>query len=150
MSLALHTIKPFSGSKKKVKRVGRGLGSTGTYSGRGQKGQKARSGGKKGLKLMGIRRLLLSTPKSRGFKSPYKKMVVVNVSDLEKKFKDGDKVTPQTLLEKGLVGKMKAEVKILGDGELKKKLIIEDCAVSASAKEKIEKAGGKVEITSNK
>ena len=65
MSLALHTIKPFSGSKKKVKRVGRGLGSRGTYSGRGQKGQKARSGGKKGLKLMGIRRLLLSTPKIR-------------------------------------------------------------------------------------
>ncbi len=144
MALTLHTIKPFSGSKKKVKRVGRGLGSTGTYSGRGQKGQKARSGGRGGLKLLGMRRIIMSTPKLRGFKSPHPKMVAVNVGDLEKKFNDGERVTPKTLLEKGLVGKMKAMVKILGEGEFKKKLIIEDCAVSASAKEKIEKAGGAV------
>lgn len=146
MSLTLHTIKSFSGSRKKVRRVGRGLGSRGTYSGRGGKGQTARSGGKKGLKLMGLRKLLLSTPKIRGFKSPYKKMLAVNVSDLEKKFKDGDKITPKTLLEKGLVDKMRVEVKILGGGEIKKKLVVQDCAVSASAKEKIEHAGGKIVI----
>jgi large subunit ribosomal protein L15 len=144
MALTLHTIKPFSGSKKKVKRVGRGLGSTGTYSGRGQKGQKARSGGKKGLKLLGMRRIIMSTPKLGGFKSPYPKMVAVNIKDLEKKFNDGERVTPKTLLEKGLVGKMKVEVKILGSGEMKKKLTIAGCAVSASAKEKIEKVGGKI------
>ncbi len=144
MALALHTIKSFPHSRKKVKRVGRGLGSKGTYSGRGQKGQRARSGGRKGLKLLGMRRIILSTPKLRGFKSPYAKLSVVNVSDLEKKFKDGEVVSPKTLLEKGLVGKMGAEVKILGDGELKKKLIIADCAVSGSAKEKIEKAGGQI------
>jgi len=144
MALTLHTIKPFSGSKKKVKRVGRGLGSTGTYSGRGQKGQKARSGGKKGLKLLGMRRIIMSTPKLSGFKSPYPKMVAVNIKDLEKKFNDGERVTPKTLLEKGLVGKMKVEVKILGSGEMKKKLTIAGCAVSASAKEKIEKVGGKI------
>lgn len=144
MALTLHTIKPFSGSKKKVKRVGRGLGSTGTYSGRGQKGQKARSGGRKGLKLLGMKRIIMSTPKLRGFKSHYPKMTAVNVGDLEKKFNDGERVTPKTLLEKGLVGKIKAMVKILGEGELKKKLTIVDCAVSASAKEKIEKAGGAI------
>lgn len=144
MALTLHKIKSFPGSRKKVKRVGRGLGSKGTYSGRGQKGQKARSGGRKGLKLLGMKRIILSTPKLRGFKSPYAKMSVVNVSDLEKKFKDGEIVNPKTLLEKRLVGKMNVAVKILGDGELKKKLIIEKCAVSASAKEKVEKAGGQI------
>lgn len=144
MALTLHTIKAFPHSRKKVKRVGRGLGSTGTYSGRGQKGQKARSGGKKGLKMLGMRRIILSTPKLRGFKSFYPKMAAVNVMSLEKKFNDGERVTPKTLLEKGLVGKMKVAVKILGDGELKKKLIIEGCAVSAGAREKIEKAGGKI------
>jgi large subunit ribosomal protein L15 len=144
MALTLQTIKSFPKSRKKVKRVGRGLGSTGTYSGRGQKGQKARSGGKKGLKMLGMRRIILSTPKLRGFKSPYSKMTAVNVLDLEKKFNDGERVTPKTLLEKGLVGKMNVAVKILGDGELKKKLTVSECAVSASAREKIEKAGGKI------
>ena len=93
---------------------------------------------------MGLRKLLLSTPKTRGFKSLYSKMTVVNIADLDKEFKDGERVTPQTLLEKGLVGKMNIEVKILGDGELKKKLSVKGCAVSASAKEKIEKAGGTI------
>lgn len=127
-----------------MKRVGRGLGSTGTYSGRGQKGQRARSGGRKGLKLMGMKKLIQSTPKLRGFKSFYPKFTVVNLSDLENKFKDNDKVNPRTLLEKGLVGKINTEVKILGSGDLTKKLILEDCGISASAREKIEKAGGKV------
>lgn len=144
MALSLHTIKPFPNSKKRVKRVGRGLGSTGTYSGRGQKGQRARSGGRKGLKLMGMKKLIQSTPKLRGFKSPYAKFTVVGLSALDKKFKDNDKVTPKTLLEKGLIGKMNAEVKILGNGELTKKVIVEGCAVSGSAREKIGKAGGKI------
>lgn len=148
MSLTLHTIKSFPKSRKKTKRVGRGLGSTGTYSGRGQKGQKARSGGRKGLKLKGLRKMLLSFPKVRGFKSMYAKTAVVNVSDLEKKFKDGDKITPELLKKVALISDFSAGVKILGDGEATKKLIIERCAVSASAKEKIEKAGGKIIIAS--
>lgn len=142
--LTLHSIKPFPKSKKRVKRVGRGLGGRGTYSGRGQKGQRARSGGRKGLKLKGLKKMLLGIPKVRGFKSLYPKMAVVNVGDLDKKFQDGDKVNPQTLLEKGLIDKIKTEVKILGDGELGKKLTIEECAVSRSAREKIEKVGGKI------
>lgn len=144
MALALHKIKSFPNSRKKVKRVGRGLGSKGTYSGRGQKGQRARSGGRKGLKLLGMRKIILSTPKLRGFKSPYPKMIAINILSLEKKFNDGERVTPKTLLEKGLLGKMNVAVKILGDGELKKKLTVSGCAVSASAREKIEKAGGKI------
>lgn len=146
MTLTLYKIKPFSKSRKKVKRVGRGLGSKGTYSGRGQKGQRARSGGKRGLKLLGIKKLLLSTPKLRGFKSPYPKMTIVKVLNLDKKFKDGEIVSPQTLLARGLISKIKRGVKILGDGEIKKKLIIEGCVVSKSAKEKIEKAGGKIKL----
>ena len=144
MALSLHTIKPFPKSKKRVKRVGRGLGSTGTYSGRGQKGQRARSGGRKGLKLMSMKRLIQSTPKLRGFKSHYPKFTVVNLFELEKKFNEGERVTPKTLLEKGLVGKMGERVKILGGGELKKKLVIEGCKVSESARTKIDKAGGKI------
>jgi len=144
MSLTLNTIKPFPKSKKRVKRVGRGLGSKGTYSGRGQKGQRARSGGKKGLKLKGLKKMLLGIPKVRGFRSPYDKMSVVNVEDLDKKFNDGDKVTPQALLEKKLTDKIKVGVKILGKGELNKKLFIEGCSFSKRAKEKIEKVGGKL------
>lgn len=120
------------------------MGSTGTYSGRGQKGQRARSGGRKGLKLMSMKRLIQSTPKLRGFKSHYPKFTVVNLSELEKKFNEGERVTPKTLLEKGLVGKIGERVKILGGGELKKKLTIGGCALSSSAREKIEKAGGKI------
>jgi large subunit ribosomal protein L15 len=88
--------------------------------------------------------MLLGIPKVRGFRSPYAKMAVVNVSVLGKKFKDGDKINPKALLEKRLIDKMRIEVKILGEGELTKKLIIEGCAVSKSARGKIEKVGGKV------
>lgn len=142
--LTLHTIKPFYKSKKSRKRVGRGFGCHGTYSGRGQKGQRARSGGKKGLKLKGIKKVLLGIPKVRGFHSPYPKVAVVNVGTLNEKFKENDVITPDTLLKMKLVDKIMGGVKILGDGELKKKLIIQGCTVSDSAKEKIEKAGGKI------
>ncbi len=142
--LTLHTIKSFRGSKKARKRVGRGFGCHGTYSGRGQKGQRARSGGKKGLKLKGVKRMLLGIPKMRGFHSHYPKMEVVNVGDLDKKFKEGDIINPQALLKMKLVDRIKEGVKILGDGEISKKLVIKGCAVSKSAKEKIEKAGGTV------
>lgn len=141
--LTLHTIKPFPKSKKPRKRVGRG-GAHGTYSGRGQKGQRARSGGKKGLKLKGIKRMLLSIPKIRGFRSPYPKVAVVNVGFLDKKFKENDIITPQVLLETKLIDKINKGVKILGDGEITKKLVIKECEVSKNAKEKIERAGGKV------
>jgi large subunit ribosomal protein L15 len=143
MSLYLHTIKPSPGSKRKIKRVGRG-GKRGTYSGRGLKGQRARSGGKRGLKRLGMRQLIERTHKLKGFKSIYKKPVIVPLSKLNKNFKENDKVTPQILLKKKLVDNISQGVKILSNGQIKVKITLEGCSVSQSAKAAIEKAGGKV------
>ncbi len=143
--LKLHSLKPAKGSKKKKKRVGRGNSSGhGTYSTRGIKGQRSRSGGKKGLKLKGLRLNLLNIPKMRGFKSLKPKKVVVNLSVLDKICKDGDIVNPDFLLEKKVVETIKPGVKILANGKISKKITIENCFVSNSAKEKIEKVGGVV------
>ncbi len=140
--MQLHQLKP--SKKKRKKRVGRG-GCHGTYSTRGIKGQKARSGGGKGLGFEGTTTpLFRRTPKLRGFKSIYDKNVIVNVSKLESCFEGGEAVNPETLLEKKLIKKTKPAVKILGSGNLTKKLIVSGCLVSASAEEKIKKAGGKV------
>ncbi len=141
MSLYLHTIK--SGSKTKKKRIGRG-GKRGTYSGRGLKGQKARSGGKSGLKRRGMRQLMESSHKLRGFKSIHKKPEIVNLDDLAKVFKDGDKVSAHVLLEKKLVSKISNGVKILSKGEIKVKLEISGCQLSKVAEDKVKKAGGKI------
>lgn len=142
MSLYLHTIKPAVKSKKK-KRVGRG-GKRGTYSGRGMKGQKARSGGKSGIKRKGMRQLMETTHKLRGFKSRKPEPEIVKLKDLSKNFKDGDKVDPGILLKKKLIDTIKNGVKILSNGEIKIKLEISGCATSKQAKEAIEKVGGKV------
>ncbi|MFH1404471.1 MAG: 50S ribosomal protein L15 [Patescibacteria group bacterium] len=143
--MQLNTIKPSKGSKKTSKRLGRGLGSgKGTYSGRGSKGQRSRSGGKSGLKLKGLRSIMLSLPKKRGFKSNKPKPEIVNLNVLAKVFADGDSVNPKMLLKKGLVKKVENGVKILGSGSIGIKITIEGCLVSKSVKEKIEKAGGQV------
>ncbi|MBI5369582.1 50S ribosomal protein L15 [Candidatus Uhrbacteria bacterium] len=140
--MSLHTLHSAKGARRSKKRVGRGLGSTGSYAGRGVKGQRARSGGRSGLKLKGLRPIMLSTPKKRGFRSPKAHAVVVNVADLAKTFASGAKVTPKALLNKKLVSDISTGVKILGQGEIGIALTIEGCQVSASAKQKIEKAGG--------
>ncbi len=142
--ITLHNLKPGKGAKKSRKRIGRGWASKGKYSGRGRKGQRSRSGGKAGLKKKGLRLIMLNIPKKRGFKSPHPKAEVVNVSELAKSFKDGAEVNPRVLKEKGLVSTVRNGVKILGNGEIKTKLTIKECKVSASAKEKIEKAGGSI------
>lgn len=142
MTLSIHTLQPKKGSRRNKKRVGRGLGSTGSYSGRGVKGQRARSGGRGGLKLFGLRALMLATPKKRGFVSSKVKSVVLNVQDLAKAFTNGAKVNPRVLIEKGLISDTAKSVKILGKGEITIKLTVEDCELSSSAKEKIEQAGG--------
>lgn len=144
MTLSLHSLKPKSGSRRDKKRVGRGLGSTGTYSGRGVKGQRARSGGRSGLKLKGLRPLMLATPKRRGFNVSKPSPVVVNIGDLAKAFANGAKVDPKALLKKGLISDMTGGVKILGKGEIGITLSISGCLISASAKQKIEKAGGAI------
>ena len=135
--MQIHQVKPVHKQKKK-KRVGRG-GKRGTYSGKGMKGQKSRAGRKMRPE---IRDFIKKIPKQRGyrFKSIKEKPEIVNLSDLEKFFSEGELVSPETLLEKGLVGRMKGKtpkVKILGSGELKKKLKIENCLMSESAKKLI-------------
>lgn len=143
MPLSLSTIKPAPGSRKGKKRIGRGLGSTGRYSGRGRKGQNARSG-VSGLKLKGFRRVMLSTPKVRGFKSNRVKAAVVNVADLHKMYADGETVNLQSLKEKGLVSKQAKAVKILGNGTIGKKISAEGCLFSKIAAQKIIEAGGTI------
>lgn len=134
-------------SQKKKRRVGRG-GKKGTYSGRGMKGQKSRSGANVNPIFEGGRSTLIEhLPKVRGFKSHKPKNQIVDVQQLEKHFADGDVVNPQSLLARKLIDTIKTPVKILGDGEPKKKLTIEKCLVSKSAKEKIEKAGGSLRVT---
>lgn len=130
---------------KKRKRVGRG-GKRGTYSGRGIKGQKARAGRKIRPE---IRDLIKKLPKLRGyrFKGFKPKPAVLNLADLEKHFENGAQITPGILVEKGLIrknGRKLPAVKILGGGEIKKKLIISGCRVSKSAEEKIKKSGGTI------
>ncbi len=138
--MQIHQLK--TESRKAKKRVGRG-GKKGTYSGRGMKGQKSRSGASINPIFEGGRSTLIEhLPKMRGFKSIYPKNQAVNLEDLDKKFEDGETVNPQTLRDRGLISKIKAPVKILGNGGMKKKLTVEKCLISKSAKEKIEKAGG--------
>ena len=146
MTLELHNLKPSPGAKKKRKRIGRGLASTGSYSGRGGKGQRARSGGRNRLRLRGFRSIMLKLPKSRGFNSLDGKMAVVNVGILSKHFVDGSTVTPKLILAKGLVKTIVKGVKVLGEGEIKHRLVVKGCAVSKTAEEKIKKAGGEIAV----
>ena len=144
MSLTLSTLQPASGSRKKFRRFGRGVGSgRGAYSGKGRKGQKARAGGRKKLKLKGLRKLVEHLPKIRGFRSRYHRLSLAHIYDLDQ-LPEGAVVTPAFLYERGLVRDDHFGVKILGDGLLTKKLTVKGCTLSASAKEKIEKAGGTI------
>jgi len=142
--MQLHQIKP-SHTKKAKRRVGRG-GKRGTYSGRGMKGQKSRAGaGKEPI----IRGVIKRYPKLRGYRDNTKKqnLLKVNLTILEQKFENNEFVSPKTLIEKGIIRKIRGrvqEVKILANGNLSKKLTIKHCSVSEQAKVKIEKAGGKI------
>ena len=128
-----------------IKRVGRGNASgKGTTAGKGGKGQTARTGGRNKLKFLGLKRLILSTPKLGGFRSLKPKAAVITLDQLNKAFGAGEKVTPTKLYKKGLVRSAGATVKILGAGELKKKLTVKGCQVSGGAREKIVAAGGEI------
>ncbi|MFA6131117.1 MAG: 50S ribosomal protein L15 [Patescibacteria group bacterium] len=146
MTISLHELTPSKGREKSRMRVGRGHGSgKGTTAGRGQKGQKARSG-VGGLKRLGMRKTLLATPKNRGFQSLNAKPAIINLSDLAEQFKAGNTVNPKTLLEKELIDSKDHGVKILGSGEITFALTVQGCTISKSASEKIVAAGGKVII----
>jgi len=133
--LSLNTIKQARGSAKKKKRVGRGNSSGhGTYSTRGLKGQKSRSG-VSNLKRLGMKQQLLQTPKSRGFKSDKPKNQIVSVKDINANFKDGDVINSAALLEKNLINSLNAPVKILGKEKLTVKVKFESIKMSASVQE---------------
>ncbi len=144
MTITLNTLRSAHGAKKEKKRVARGLGSKGTTGGRGQKGQTSRAGAS-GTKRLGMRHIILATPKLRGFTSLEPKALVVNLTSLNKKYINGEVVTPKTLAHKGLISKTDRPVKILGKGELTVAVTVKGCGVSEGAKASIEKAGGKVE-----
>ncbi|MDK2785168.1 MAG: large subunit ribosomal protein [Bacillota bacterium] len=144
----LSTLSPAPGSRPAKTRVGRGIGSgLGKTSGRGHKGQKARSGGGKGPAFEGGQKPLhLRLPK-RGFKNPFRvEYSVVNLAALEEKFAPGDEVTPESLCAAGLIKRAGEKVKVLGDGELTKPLTVRANAFSKTAEQKILAAGGKAEV----
>ena len=146
--MQLHDLTPAPGSTKNRKRVGRGNSSGhGTTSGRGQKGQGSRSGGTKGAGFEGGQTpLARRLPKLPGFRNINRvEYLPVNVSRLEEKFEAGDVVDGASLKAKGIIKHEDALVKVLGDGDITKALTIKVDKVSASAKAKIEAAGGKVE-----
>jgi large subunit ribosomal protein L15 len=146
--MKLHELSPAAGSTKERKRIGRGAGSgQGKTAGKGHKGQKARAGrgmraGFEGGQMPLQRRL----PK-RGFNNIFRKEIVaVNVADLNARFEDGAVVDVESLMKAGLVKNSFDGIKILGNGELTKKLTVKADAFSESAKQKIEAAGGNAEV----
>lgn len=146
--MQLHELSPGKGATKNRKRVGRGRASGhGKTSGRGQKGQLSRSGGGKGSRFEGGQTpLARRVPKLPGFKNRFRIVYdIVNVGRLEK-FEDGTEVTPVALAEAGIISKPTARVKVLGGGDIKLKLSVKAHKFAATAREKIEKAGGSVEV----
>lgn len=145
MAITLHTLRRGQLRKGK-KRLGRGNASgTGTYAGRGLKGQKARSGGRRGLKRRGLKQYLMQIPKSRGFKRP-KTVVAITLGSLSQSFKEGDHVTIKALVSLGML-KPGKKVKIVKTGTLKKKLSITVHEASKGAIEAIKKSGGTIHLT---
>ena len=145
--MKLHELQPAAGSTTAPKRLGRGVGSQlGKTSGKGHKGAKARSGGGKRPGFEGGQMPLTRRLPKRGFTNIFgKEYAIVNVSALNV-FEDDTVVTNEVLVEAGLIKKTLDGVKVLGGGELEKKLTVSVDKVTESAKEKIEKAGGKVEV----
>ncbi|MBO5137903.1 MAG: 50S ribosomal protein L15 [Spirochaetaceae bacterium] len=138
------------GANKKKRRVGRGSSSgLGTTSGRGNKGQQARSGGKVYIGFEGGQMPLYRRIARRGFSNyPFRKEYdIVNLCDLDARYTDGETVDKASLILKGLIKKSAGLIKVLGNGDFSKKLTVNVDKVSASAKEKIEKAGGTVTVT---
>ncbi|MBW7886558.1 MAG: 50S ribosomal protein L15 [Caldilineaceae bacterium] len=147
--MKLHDLRPAEGSTKKRKRVGRGTGSgKGKTSGRGQKGQNARSGGSvlptfEGGQLRLVKRL----PKLRGFNNRFKiYFVPVNLDQLERQFEAQAEVNPESLAAAGLLGNTSDPVVVLARGEITKPLTVKVQRISAAARQKVEAAGGTIEL----
>lgn len=149
MSLELHGLRPAKGANRKRKRVGRGPGSGhGKTAGRGEKGQKSRSGFSQRSGFEGGQMPLYRRIPKRGFTNIFRKeFVVLNVQDLNR-FRSGSTVSPEVLVEQKIVKKVKNGLRILGQGELKKKLTVRAHHFSKSASQKIQQAGGSAEVIS--
>ncbi|WP_422658445.1 50S ribosomal protein L15 [Paenibacillus sp. EC2-1] len=145
--MKLHELSPAPGSRKERKRVGRGPSSgTGKTSGRGHKGQNSRSGGGVRPGFEGGQNPLYRRLPKRGFVNPTRKeYAIVNIEELNS-FAEGTEVTPEVLVESGIVNNTKSGIKILGNGEVTVKLSVKANKFSQSAVEKIEAAGGKTEV----
>ena len=145
--MKLHELTPAEGSRKVRNRVGRGIGSgNGKTAGKGHKGQNARSGGGVRLGFEGGQTPLFRRLPKRGFTNINRKeFTIVNLSTLNR-FEDGTEVTPELLLETGVISKLNDGVKILASGAVEKKLTVKAHKFSSSAKEAIEAAGGSVEV----
>ncbi len=149
MSLELHGLRPKKGANKKRKRIGRGPASgQGTTAGRGDKGQKSRSGYSRRPEFEGGQMPLYRRLPKRGFTNIFaKKFVVLNVKDLNR-FDEGTTIYPEVLVEQKVLKKIGDGVRILGKGKLEKKLTVRAHHFSQSARKKIEQAGGSVEVLS--
>ena len=148
LNMRLHELRPAPGARTKSKRVGRGIGSgLGKTSGRGQKGQKSRSGGGKGPHFEGGQTPLQRRLPKRGFTNIFKKIYSeVKLEDLNR-FEGGTIVTPEMMMEAGLIRKAGPDgVKVLGNGDIEKALTVKAHGFTKSAAAKIEAAGGKVEV----
>ena len=145
--MKLHELKPVEGARKDGFRLGRGQGSgNGKTAGKGHKGQKARSGGMGKLGFEGGQTPLARRLPKRGFKNINRKeFAIINLTQLNN-FENGSEITPAVLKEMGLVKNMKDGLKVLGEGELDKKLTVKAHKISKSAQAAIEKAGGTVEV----
>jgi large subunit ribosomal protein L15 len=144
--MKLHEITELEGRKAR-NRVGRGMSSgNGKTSGRGHKGQKARSGGGTRLGFEGGQMPLFQRLPKRGFTNIHRKEFAIVNLDALNRFEEGTEITPELLLEQGVISKTKAGIKILGNGTVEKKLTVKAHKFSASAKEAIETAGGKTEV----
>ncbi|HAM1129980.1 TPA: 50S ribosomal protein L15 [Listeria monocytogenes] len=145
--MKLHELKPSEGSRKERNRLGRGTGSgNGKTSGRGHKGQKARSGGGVRLGFEGGQLPLFRRIPKRGFTNINRKEFAIVNLDVLNRFEDGTEVTPELLVETGIIRNEKSGIKILSNGNIEKKLTVKANKFSAAAKEAIEAAGGKTEV----
>lgn len=145
MSVAMHTLRPAEGSRRAKKRVGRGNGSGhGTYSTRGAKGQRARSGGRSGLKKKGMKRIVAAMPKLGGFISRVSHASAVSVGALSRVFVAGDIVTVRLLKKKGLIPADARGAKVIGTQKLTIALTLRGVTATPTARAVIEQAGGSI------
>ncbi|MBD3251779.1 50S ribosomal protein L15 [Candidatus Uhrbacteria bacterium] len=151
MAVSLHELKPADGARSRSKRIGRGEGSgKGKTSGRGMKGQRARSGGKSGLKLKGMKQMLLRIPKKRGFNSGRIHPSTITLSQLDRWFENGTEVTVKKLKAQNLIPSNVPTAKVVNTGKLTKALTLVGLLATPKAADAIQAAGGTLQEAAKK